>query len=134
MIDGERGTNSIVDEAPEYARAIELHREHPVVKQWFHQIAPCELLLPGEVSATFLMIEFRDGNLAAMVWGDGQGNWGTGGWRPLSAQRVMDVDIAYLQDAPAANSFTAILDMVAARRREIATEPSPARRWWRFWR
>ena len=31
------------------------------------------------------MIEFRDGDLAAMVWGDGQGNWGTGGWRPLSA-------------------------------------------------
>jgi len=69
-----------------------------------------------------------------MVWGDGQGNWGTGGWRPLSAQRVMDVDIAYLQDAPAATSFTDVLDMVAARRREIATVPSPARRWWRFGR
>ncbi len=134
MIDGEYETNSIVDEAPGYVRAIELHREHPVVKHWFHQITPCELLLPGQVSATFLMIEFRDGNLAAMVWGDGQGNWGTGGWRALSSNSVMDVDIAYLQDSPAACSFTEILDMVAARRRDITPEPSPARRWWRFWR
>jgi len=134
MTDRGSETDSIVDEAPGYMRAIELHREHPVVKRWFHQITPCELLLPGQVSATFLMIEFRDGNLAAMVWGDGQGNWGTGGWRPLSAQGVMDVDMAYLQDAPAASSFTAVLDMVAARRREIASEPSSARPWWRFWR
>jgi hypothetical protein len=134
MTDGEHETNSTGDAAPAYLRAIELHREHPVVKHWFHQITPCELLIPGQGSATFLMIEFRDGNLAAMVWGDGQGNWGTGGWRPLSAKRVMDVDIAYLQDAPAARSFTDILDMVAARRQEIATAPSPARRWWRFWR
>jgi len=85
------------------------------------------------VSATFLMIEFRDGNLAAMVWGDGQGNWGTGGWRPLSARGVMDVDIAYLEDAPAASSFPNVLDIVAARRREITSGPSPARPWWRFW-
>jgi len=134
MTDGEYETNSLVDEAPDYVRAIELHREHPVVKHWFHQITPCELLLPGQVSATFLMIEFRDGNLAAMVWGDGQGNWGTGGWRPLSPKCVMDVDMTYLQDAPAAGSFTAILDMVAARRREIASATEPARRWWRFWR
>ncbi|MGZ3302887.1 MAG: hypothetical protein ACXWO3_18115 [Isosphaeraceae bacterium] len=88
MTDGEHETNSTVDEAPAYIRAIELHREHPVVKHWFHQITPCELLIPGQGSAMFLMIEFRDGNLAAMVWGDGQGNWGTGGWRPLSAKRV----------------------------------------------
>ena len=88
MTDGEHETNSTVDEAPAYIRAIELHREHPVVKHWFHQITPCELLIPGQGLATFLMIEFRDGNHAAMVWGDGQGNWGTGGWRPLSAKRV----------------------------------------------
>jgi len=32
---------------------------------------------------------------------------------------VMDVDIAYLQDAPVARTFTDILDMVATRRQEI---------------
>jgi hypothetical protein len=30
------------------------------------------------------MIEFRYGGLGAMVWSDGNGNWDTGGWRPLS--------------------------------------------------
>jgi hypothetical protein len=133
MTDGEHEPNLTVDEASAYIRAIELHREHPVVKHWFHQITPCELHIPGQASATFLMIEFRDGNLAAMVWGDGQNNWGTGGWRPLSEQNVMDLDINYLQDAPASGSFTGILETVAARRREIATE-HVARPWWRFWR
>jgi hypothetical protein len=133
MTDGEHESSSTADELPEYMRAIELHREHPVVKQWFHQIAPCQLVIPGQGAAAFLMIEFRDGNLGAMVWGDGEGNWGTGGWRPLSSKRIMNVDIAYLQDAPAARTFAEILDMVAARRQEIEDKPSPARPWWRFW-
>jgi hypothetical protein len=134
MTDGDHEPNPTVDEASAYIRAIELHREHAVVKHWFRQITPCELLIPGQASATFLMIEFRDGNLAALVWGDGQNNWGTGGWRPVAADRVMHVDINYLQDAPAAHSFTAILDIVATRRREIAAAPMPKHPWWRFWR
>ena len=36
MTDGEHETNSTVSKAPAYIRAIELHREHPVVKHWFH--------------------------------------------------------------------------------------------------
>lgn len=134
MTDGDHELNSTVDEAPAYLRAIALDSEHPVVKHWFHQITPCELLIPGQGSATLLMIEFRDGNLAAMVWGDGQDHWGTGGWRPLSSERVMDLDMNYLQDAPAAHSFTEILDIVAARRQETATTQVKARPWWRFWR
>lgn len=84
------------------------------------------------------MIEFRDGKLAAMVWGDGQGNWGTGGWRPLSSEGLMEVDMSYLQNAPAAASFTEILDVITSKRREMAPEaapePEPSRRWWQFWR
>ena len=133
MTDGQHERDATTDEAAEYLHAIELHREHPVVKQWFHKVTPCELSIPGLGPATFLMIEFRDGQLAAMVWGDGQGNWGTGGWRPLSAQGVLDVDMSYLQDAPAASSFTEILEVVAARHRAIANAPAQARRWWRFW-
>ena len=132
MTDMDQETNWTEDEASAYLR-IELHREHPVVKRWFHKITPCELRIPGQGKATLLMIEFRDGKLAAMVWGDGQDHWGTGGWRPLSAAGLMNVDMDYLQDAPAACSFTEILDLVAARRQEIGTDRSQTRPWWQLW-
>ncbi len=83
-MDGEgRGADSVADELPEYKRAIEAHQEHPVVKRWFHQITPCQVAAPGGGAASFLMIEFRDGGLGAMVWSDGNGNRGMGGWRPV---------------------------------------------------
>ncbi len=134
MANGEHEGNSTSDEAPAYLRTIQLHREHPVVKKWFFQIKPCELMIPGQGSASFRLIEFRDGRFGALVWSDGQGHWGTGGWRQLSDQGLMDVDISYLQDAPVAGSFPEVLELVAARHREVAHEPSQGHKWWRFWR
>jgi hypothetical protein len=129
-MDGEgRVADSAADELPEYKRAIEAHQDHPIVKRWFHQITPCRVVVPGG-SASFLMIEFRDGRLGAMVWNDGEGNWGTGGWRPLSRGGLLVIDIAYTQGAPAARTFADVLEVVAARRAEVAEPPRP---WWRFW-
>ncbi len=130
---GESGNNSSWGELSTYERAIEAHKDHDVVRQWFHQITPCQLEIPGQGTAAFLMIEFRDQDLGAMVWGDGEGNWGTGGWRPLTRDGVLAIDMDYLQGAPAARDFTEVLDMLAARRREVQAGPSPRRRWWRFW-
>ena len=110
-----------------------LPQDHAVVRQWFHQITPCQIEIPGQGSAAFLMIEFRDQDLGAMVWGDGEGNWGTGGWRPLTKDRVLSIDLDYLQDAPAAHDFTEVLEMLATRRREAQTKGSQRRHWWRIW-
>jgi hypothetical protein len=128
MAYGSKPGDDAADELREYQRAIESHQDHPVVKQWFHQITPCRLVVPGGGAASFLMIEFRDGRLGAMVWADGTGNWGTGGWRPLS-RGVPAIDIGYMQGAPAARTFAEVLEMVAARR----AEAPPPRPWWRFW-
>lgn len=120
------------DELSEYQKAIESHQDHPVVKQWFLQITPCKLVVPGGV-ASFLMIEFRDGHLGAMVWADGDGNWGTGGWRPLSRRGVLAIDTAYMPGAPAARTFSEVLETVAASRGMAAEKSPPTRSWWRFW-
>jgi hypothetical protein len=106
-------------ELREYMKAVEDHRDHPVMARWFHQITPCQLSGPGGTPVTFTMIEFRDGSLGAMAWNDGRGNWGTGGWRPLSPDGLMAIDIRYLQDAPAAPGFPELLQLVAARRAEV---------------
>jgi hypothetical protein len=129
----QHATDSTADELPEYKRAIETHQDHAVVQKWFYQITPCQLVVPGGGAASFLMIEFRDGRLGAMVWNDGNGNWGTGGWRPLSRGGLLAIDIAYMQGAAAARTFAEVLDMVAARRLEVQELPPQPRPWWRFW-
>src|SRR4051812_32491456 len=126
-------TDSTSVELPEYMAAIETHQAHSVVSKWFYQITVCRLLFPGQGVASFLMIEFRDGNVGAMVWNDGQGNWGTGGWRELSADGRLTIDIDYMRNVPAARSFAEVLDMVAVRRAEIKVQPRETRRWWQFW-
>ncbi|MDG3008484.1 hypothetical protein [Paludisphaera mucosa] len=105
-------------ELQRYKKAVEDHQSHPVVRRWFHQITPCKLAIPGSGVAEFMMIEFRDGRLGAMVWSDGDGNWGAGGWLPLSADDLLPIDVGYLQDAPASPTFAGVLDAVSARRRE----------------
>ena len=129
---GQYATDSSAGELPEYQRAIETHQNHAVIKRWFHQITPCQFVVPGGGTASFLMIEFRDGRLGAMVWNDGNGNWGTGGWRPLSRRSLLAIDIAYMQGATAARTFAEVLEMVAARRLEVQEPPPQARPWWRF--
>jgi hypothetical protein len=130
---GQQATDSTADEMREYKRAIETHQDHAVIKRWFYQITPCKFVVPGSGTASFLMIEFRDGRLGAMVWNDGNGNWGTGGWRLLSRKGVLAINIAYMQGAAAASTFTDVLDMVAARRLEVQELPPQPRPWWRFW-
>ncbi len=130
---GEAQDDPAWGELSTYKRAIESHQDHDVVRRWFHQITPCQLEIPGQGSAAFLMIEFRDQDLGAMVWGDGEGNWGTGGWRPLTNDGVLAIDMDYLQGAPAARDFTEVLDMLAARRREFPSGHERRRPWWRFW-
>ena len=131
---GETGNAPDWGELSTYKMAIEAHQDHDVVKRWFHQITPCQLEIPGQGTAAFLMIEFRDQALGAMVWGDGQGNWGTGGWRRLTDQGVLPIDMAYLTGAPAARDFAEVLDMLANGRPEPRAGPPPRRPWWRFWR
>jgi len=130
---GEAGNEPAWGELSTYKQAIEAHQDHHVIRRWFHQITPCQLEIPGQGAADFLMIEFRDQDLGAMVWSDGQGNWGTGGWRPLTDDGVLPIDMDYLQGAPAARDFSEVLDMLAAGRREAQTMGSQPRPWWRFW-
>ena len=122
------------DELSTYKSAMQTHQDHPVVKRWFLQITPRQLAVTGGV-ASFLMIEFRDGHIGAMVWADGGGNWGTGGWRPLSRRGVLAIDTAYMQGGggPAARTFPEVLEIVAASRRTAAATSPPTRPWWRFW-
>lgn len=133
MDDGRaHATDSTDSELLEYKRAIETHQSHPVVTKWFHQITPCQLVVSGG-TASFLMIEFRDGRVGAMVWNDGNGNWGTGGWRPLSRRGLLTIDLGYMQGCHAARTFAEVLDMVESRRQEVQEPPAHSRPWWRFW-
>jgi hypothetical protein len=108
-----------------YTKAAEDHEGHPTIRRWSHQTTPCRLVIPGRGSAEFLMIERRDGGLGAMVWSDGNGNRGTGGWLPLSAL-LMVLDITYPQNAPVSPTFDGILDEVASRRQEAVGQAAPA--------
>ena len=130
---GDTGGEPAWSELSTYKQAIEEHQDHAVVKRWFHQLTPCQLVIPGQGTAAFLMIEFRDQDVGAMVWGDGAGDWGTGGWRPLTEDRVLAIDLDYLQGAPAAADFTEVLNLLAAHRREAPPATLPRRPWWRFW-
>jgi hypothetical protein len=131
---GESGNDPAWSELSTYRRAIEAHQDHPVVRQWFHQITPCQLEIPGQGSAAFLMIEFRDQDLGAMVWGDGEGNWGTGGWRPLTSDGMIAINMEYLQGAPAARNFSEVLNMLALQKLELPAHRPHQQPWWQFWR
>ena len=103
------------------------------MKRWFHQITPCELVIPGQGTASFLMIEFRDQDVGAMVWGDGA--------RKLGHRRLAALDGGSRAPdrhglparRPAARDFSEVLDMLAAGRRAAPPAPLPHRPWWRFW-
>jgi hypothetical protein len=99
------------EEACEYAEAIVAYRDHPVIRQYFHQITLCQLPLPDGGAMPFFVLEFRAGNDVAFVWDDGRGNWGVGDWQPLgNPAAAPPLDIDFFQGRPAAPSFAAALE------------------------
>lgn len=111
MLDNDQ--SAMPDEAQEYAQAIVAFQDHPVVREYFHQITLCQLPLPDGGVMPFFVLEFRTARAAVLVWNDGQGNWGVGDWQPLAvADAPFAVDIAYFQDRPAAPSFAAALEQL----------------------
>ncbi len=67
-----------------YTRIVESNKSHPVVRDYFHQVMYCLLPFVSGRSIPFFMLEFRDGDEAAWMWTDGNGQWTTGGWFELA--------------------------------------------------
>jgi hypothetical protein len=101
------------DEAREYAAAIMAYQDHPVVRDYFHQITLCHLPMPDGGVLPFFVLEFRDRADAVLVWNDGQGNWGVGAWQRLpSDSATVAADMDYFQGRPAAPSFAHALQQL----------------------
>jgi hypothetical protein len=78
------------------------------------------LIVPNHGQVDFFALEFRVGQQSALIWQDGQGNWGAGPWLRLAHP---DADITcppsplslqYFQGAKANPSLAAALDLLAA--------------------
>jgi hypothetical protein len=111
--------DQVPEEARDYLLAIQEHQDHPAVQQYFYQVTLCYLAAPDGRWVPFFVIEFRDGLNAALVWNDGQGNWGAGAWQRLtSAEATLQADLSYFQGRPAARSFPEVLEHL------IASKPS----------
>lgn len=113
----------IPEEARQYILAIQSHEAHPLVRQHFHQVTWLTLTVPGQGNVNFFALEFRIGRSAALVWEDGQGNWGAGRWVSLSHENAditcppSPLSLAYFQNAQANPSLEAALDLLTASER-----------------
>jgi hypothetical protein len=101
------------EEAREYAAALMAYQDHPVVRDHFHQITLCHLPMPDGGVLPFFVLEFRDGAHGVLVWNDGHGNWGVGGWQRLAEpDATIQADMDYFQGRPAAASFALVLQQL----------------------
>src|SRR5579872_6854748 len=108
------------EEARQYMAAIQAHQGHPFVQRHFFQVTWLSLLVPNHGPVQFFALEFRNGLSAALIWQDGQGNWGAGPWLRL-AHADADItcppsllSLAYFQGAQAHSSLGGALDSLAA--------------------
>src|SRR5947209_3610386 len=104
--------------ARDLAEQVEAHREHPALVRWFRRVGLFESPMPGAGFISFIMAEFRDGGLGALVWSDNPGTWGTGGWKRLSRKGEFREDIVRMPPIAHGCTFAEILDILAALPRE----------------
>lgn len=75
---------------------------------------------PNYERVDFFALEFRVGQKAALIWADGQGNWGAGQWLPLSHPNAditcppSPLSLQYFQGAEANASLIAAVERLAA--------------------
>ena len=109
----------VPEEARQYMAALQQYQEHPFVRQHFFQVTWLSLMVPNHGQVDFFALEFRDGPNAALIWEDGQGNWGAGRWLQLSHT---DADITcppsplslqYFQGAQTHSSLGGALELLA---------------------
>jgi hypothetical protein len=82
--EGSVSREQVPEEARMYMAALQPHHDHPFVRRHFHQVTWLSFMVPGNGQVDFFALEFRVGQEAALIWADGQGNWGAGRWLPLS--------------------------------------------------
>ena len=103
--------SELPEDVIQYLQIIEKNSDHPHIKSYFHQITLCYLQTEAE-PIPFYLIEFRDNLNSGMVWTDGNGNWGTGGWLALESESSNAlVAISYLQNSQA---YPSCLDAIDA--------------------
>ncbi|MCE9545989.1 MAG: hypothetical protein K8T25_10780 [Planctomycetia bacterium] len=107
--------SSIPDDARRMIALIDAHKDHPLVKEHFYQVAIVTLIVPGSGEATMYLPEFRDGLNAALIWDDAKDQWGSGGWIPV-AHAEADITcppsafgMQYMQGNPAFPTVAALL-------------------------
>lgn len=103
-----------------YLAALQPHKEHPFVQRCYRQVTWLKVVVPGLAQADFFAVEFRVAEEAALIWTDGAGNWGAGGWLKL-AHPDADVtcppsafSLAYFEGAQAHPTLLAAIDHLAA--------------------
>lgn len=108
---------------------VEAHRPHPAIARWLRAVREVEIPMPGVGVGCFPVVEFRDGRLGAVIWSDGPGTWGTGGWHPLPRSGALPPEAIRVRPVAYGLAFPAALDALVALREAVA----PPRPWWRFW-
>lgn len=113
----------VAEEARQYMAALQPHLDDPFVRQHFYQVTALSFAVPGHAPVDFYALEFRVGTESALIWQDGQGNWGAGRWLPLShpgadiTRPPSPLSLPYFQEAQASPSLGAALDLLAASKR-----------------
>jgi hypothetical protein len=103
-----------------YLAALQPHHDHPFVRRHFHQVTWLSFAAPGHGQVDFFALEFRVGQEAALIWADGQGNWGAGRWLPLSHPEAditcppSSLSLQYFQGARANPSLGGAIELLAA--------------------
>jgi hypothetical protein len=110
----------IPEEARQYMAALQQHQDHPFVQRHFFQVTWLSLIVPNHGQVDFFVLEFRVGQQSALIWQDGQGNWGAGQWLRLSHPDAditclpSSLSLQYFQGSKANPSLAAALDLLAA--------------------
>ena len=142
----------VPEEVRQYMAALSQHQNQPFVQRHFFQVTWLSLAGPKHGQADFFALEFRAGQNAALIWQDGQGNWGAGQWLRLPHA---DADITcppsplsllYFQGAQINRSLGGALELLAASKPAERTpspvemsssagreSPAASKPWWRFW-
>lgn len=111
------------EEARQYMDAIQSYLDHPFVAEHFFQVTWLTLKAGGQ-EVDFFALEFHVGRHAALIWHDGEGNWGAGPWLRLAHP---DADITcpptsfsldYFQHARANPSLGIAINLL------VATQPT----------
>ena len=102
-------SDQMPEEARQYMAAIQAHQRHPFVQRHFFQVTWLSLLVPNHGPVEFFALEFHNGLNAALIWQDGQGNWGAGPWLRLAHAVVYWFAIPYVRTLVFTLSFVAVV-------------------------